>query len=67
MTSYPNYGTLIFSSYLGGLGADQIDFAAPLEDGSIVVAGSTESADFPGLKVSPLGAGKTFFARLRPL
>jgi hypothetical protein len=35
------------STYLGGAGNDEIDALFPLDDGSIVVIGRTDSADFP--------------------
>jgi len=59
-------GSLQWSTYLGGSGTDSIDWVLPLPDGSVVVVGTTDSADFPSLQPSPLGAGSTFIARLRP-
>jgi hypothetical protein len=59
-------GVLLWSTYLGGSADDSIDWVLPLPDGSVVVVGTTSSADFPMLQPSPLGAGATFLAHLRP-
>ena len=59
-------GSLVWSSYLGGSAGDSIDWVLPLPDGSAVVVGTTDSADFPNLQSSPLGSSQTFIARLRP-
>ncbi|HEV3196916.1 MAG TPA: hypothetical protein VGZ73_03390 [Bryobacteraceae bacterium] len=59
-------GALIWSTYLGGSADDSIDWVLPLPDGSAVVVGTTNSADFPSLAPSPLGTGNTFIAHLRP-
>jgi len=52
--------------YLGGSAEDTIVWVLPLPDGSAVVAGTTQSADFPMSQPSPLGGGTTFIARVRP-
>ncbi len=59
-------GTLLWSTYLGGSADDSVDWILPLPDGSVVVVGTTNSTDFPRLQPSPLGAGNTFIAHLRP-
>ena len=66
LTAFDAGGSLLWSTYLGGSGNDSIDWVLPLADGSVVVAGTTQSTDFPSLQPSPLGAGSTFIAHLRP-
>jgi hypothetical protein len=63
---FDDAGALVWSTYLGGSADDSIDWVLPLSDGSVVVVGTTNSTDFPGLQPSPLGAGNTFIAHVRP-
>jgi uncharacterized protein (TIGR03437 family) len=48
-TGFAPDGTLTGSTYLGGSGADSASAVAALGAGSIDVAGSTNSPDFPGI------------------
>ena len=62
---------LVFSTFLGGSGSDQINSLALGPDGSIYVAGSTSSADFPTLNAfqSTITAGSSssaFVSRFAP-
>ena len=66
VAAFDESGTLLWSTYLGSNGDDSVDWILPLPDGSVVVVGTTNSADFPGLMPSALGAGRNFIARLRP-
>jgi hypothetical protein len=66
VAAFDDSGSLLWSTYLGGSADDSIDLVLPLPDGSVVVVGTTYSADFPSLEPSPLGAGNTFIAHLRP-
>ncbi len=43
----PSGSSLVFSTYLGGVGPDDIDDIVLSESGDIFLAGSTASADFP--------------------
>src|SRR5207249_2597325 len=45
----PTGDKLVWSSFLGGIGSDGAGPVAVGVDGSIYVAGSTQSADFPGI------------------
>ena len=62
---FDDSGTLLWSAHLRGGANDSIDLALPLPDGSVVVVGTTDSADFPSLQPSPLDAGNSFIAHLR--
>ena len=63
---FDDSGTLQWSTYLGGSGDESIDWVLPLADGSAVVVGTTSSADFPNLQLSPMGIGNTFIVHVRP-
>lgn len=54
---------LLFSSYLGGSGQDSVGALAWGSDGNLVVAGTTESADFPtrGANVDSLSGSSDIF------
>ncbi len=64
--AFDDSGALLWSTYLGGSGADSIDWIVPLADGSAIVIGTTDPADFPMLQASPLGPGSAFLAHIRP-
>lgn len=66
VAAFDDGGALLWSTWLGGSADDSIDWVLPLPDGSVVVVGTTYSADFPSLGPSPLGTGNTFIAHLRP-
>ncbi len=66
LAAFDGGGALLWCTYLGGSADDSIDWVLPLPDGSVVVAGTTDSMDFPSLQASPLGTGNSFIARLRP-
>ncbi len=68
VTVFGDDGAVLWSTYLGGSADDSVDWVLPVGDGSVVVVGTTNSADFPGLQPSPLGSVKsaTFIMRLRP-
>lgn len=66
LAAFTESGTLVWSSYLGGGGNDSINWLYPMADGSVLVVGTSASADFPNLQASPLGAGSAFIARVRP-
>ncbi len=59
---------LVYSTYLGGSGDDEPRAIAIDGDGSIYVAGDTDSADFPGTTVGVLdfGLAHAFVAKLDP-
>ena len=56
---------VLVSDSLSLLKGPEIWKLAP-DGSSLVVAGTTNSVDFPSLMPSAMGAGKTFIARLRP-
>jgi hypothetical protein len=60
-------GHIVYSTYLGGSGADQGNGIALASNGDIWLAGSTWSADFPYVKQSfgTRGKGDVFVARIR--
>jgi photosystem II stability/assembly factor-like uncharacterized protein len=65
----PAGDSLVYSTYLGGLGDDEGDAIALDSAGDAYVAGQTASADFPlaGARQSSLhGANDAFVARLNP-
>jgi len=66
LSVFDDNGSLLWSTNLGGTADDSIDWILPLPDGSVIAVGTTNSADFPSLGPSPLGAGNTFIAHLRP-
>ncbi|MDQ6705167.1 MAG: SBBP repeat-containing protein [Acidobacteriota bacterium] len=64
-------GTIVYSTYFGGSGADTAAGLAPSADGSIYVTGSTTSFDFPvtdGVYLSnpPPGGSRSFLFKLNP-
>jgi len=62
-------GTVQWSTYLGGSGSDVSEEIAVAADGTVVVAGTTQSIDFPtqnALQTSLQGAQDLFVARLQP-
>jgi hypothetical protein len=67
VAAFDDAGALLWCTYVGGSADDTIDWLLPLPDGSVVVVGTTASTDFPSLTPSPLGAGDTFIARVRPV
>ncbi len=71
LTAFTSSGAVAWSTYLGGSGADAVNWVFPLADGSVVVVGTTNSTDFPMMQPSGVGAGTVgamgaFIARLRP-
>src|SRR5207247_10232068 len=52
-------GTLVFSTYLGGAGTDAVKSAAPGAAHSALLAGITNSQDFPTEKAIQTGPGMT--------
>ncbi len=67
-----NNGNVVYSTYLGGSGSDSALALAVGSDGSLYVAGSTNSADFPvtpGAYLSTLPSTTTpagFVLKLNP-
>ena len=60
-------GTLLFSTYLGGTGDEEIDAILPLPDGSVILIGQSDSADdTANAPASVLGEGKTFVLHIKP-
>lgn len=62
-------GAVLWTTYLGGGGYDEGDKIAVAADNSVVVAGTTQSADFPTLsaiQTSLNGSQDLFLARLTP-
>ena len=57
---------LIYASYLGGTGADQANGIAVDSTGSVYLAGTTTSVDFPGATLGNLaqGTNHVFVAKL---
>ena len=66
LCAFDGGGNVVWGTYLGGSGSDSIDVAQPQPDGSVLLVGTTTSADFPMLQNSLLGGGNTFIARIRP-
>ncbi len=56
--------SLVFSTYLGGSGSDGAVGVSIVPDGGVIVAGSTDSADFPSASGSYHGGGDVFVARI---
>lgn len=68
---YDAFGTLTYSTFLGGSGTDIATGVAPLSDGSVVIAGNTTSNGFPFAGASfdatfHDGGGDIFLARIVP-
>jgi hypothetical protein len=62
-------GSILWSTYLGGSGTDWGDEIEVAADGSVVVAGTTGSPDFPTLNAIQAGlrgSQDLFLARLKP-
>ena len=55
---------LVFSTYLGGSGFDVVRDLAFAADGTVLLSGNTESADFPGAFNAYHGSGDAFVASL---
>lgn len=62
----PSTSSLIFSTYLGGTGTDSANSIAVDSVGSIYLAGSTSSTDFPGTSGTSASQGDAFVAKLTP-
>jgi hypothetical protein len=66
----PSGSALVYSTYLGGSGDDEHEGIAVGADGSVYVAGTTKSADFPitAGAVQPItgGLAEVFVAKLDP-
>jgi hypothetical protein len=63
----PAGATILFSTYLGGSGADSANAIALHSSGDILIAGETASSDFPtrnALQASLRGSVNAFIARL---
>ena len=61
-------GALVYESYLGGLKSDVPYAVAATRDGGVVVAGFTDSPNFPGvnaLQPAHAGSGDAFVTKLR--
>jgi hypothetical protein len=70
VSKYTRNGALVFSTYLGGAGYDAADAIAVNPDGTAVIAGATNSANFPTTAgvLSPAARGSLdgFVAKLTP-
>ncbi|HOX38915.1 MAG TPA: Ig-like domain-containing protein [Candidatus Brocadiia bacterium] len=62
----PDGGTMLWSTFLGGSGADEITRIAFGSDNSVYVLGNTTSADFPGGAVFDGASQDVFAARIAP-
>ncbi|MBI1908889.1 MAG: SBBP repeat-containing protein [Deltaproteobacteria bacterium] len=65
----PDGSSLLFSTYMGGSGRDWANALAIDPSGNIVVAGTTESTDFPTaspLQANKRGSGDAFVVSLSP-
>jgi len=60
------FGTLIGATYLGGSSGAYVNLIAAAPDGSVAVAGVTQSSDFPGITQPLPGPRATYITRLIP-
>jgi uncharacterized protein (TIGR03437 family) len=65
VTKLDSTGNLVFSTLLGGMGSDSATSVRIASDGSILVAGSTNSPDFPDT-AGQFPAGAAFLTHLDP-